>query len=365
MASFSKRGSRWCVRVRIPGYPTQSHSFATKAAAKKWASETESEMSRGVFVSRAEAERTTLKEALERFNIEISPTRKDGGVREKSLIRRWLESNLAPRSLASITSTDVARYRDKRLKTDGVSAATVRLEMMLLSRLFNIAVREWGIGGLINPIPHVTKPRLPPGRDRRVSLEELKFLIAACRKTDLPELESLIVLAVETSMRLSELLGMQWRYVDLKRGTVRLFDTKNGENRDVALSPNAISELEQMPRSITGRVFTRWSKADGFEHIWRKTIKRAKALYVEACTQSGERPDLEFLNNLRFHDLRHEATSRLFELGLNVMEVASMTGHKDLKILKRYTHLRAEDVSRKIRQRLAAQDDSEAESKNG
>ncbi len=138
-------------------------------------------------------------------------------------------------------------------------------------------------------------------------------------------------------MRLGELLALEWTLIDLEQRTATLPLTKNGEKRMVPLSPVALATLGAMKRQGE-RVFSQWKATDSFENAWTRTLVRLR--------KSSSTPS--FLADLRFHDLRHEAASRLFEKGLNVMEVASVTGHKTLAMLKRYTHLKASDIALKL-----------------
>ena len=160
---------------------------------------------------------------------------------------------------------------------------------------------------------------------------------------------AIIILAVESSMRLGELVGLQWGHVNLNRRTAHLPKTKNGESRTVGLSTKAVAILTGMqadPRP-DGRVFD-WARSDSFVGRFIGLVRRARAAYEARIEAEGLKPDPRFLVDLRFHDLRHEATSRLFERGLNPMEVASMTGHKSMQMLKRYTHVDAEKVAAKL-----------------
>ena len=130
-------------------------------------------------------------------------------------------------------------------------------------------------------------------------------------------------------MRQGELIGLRWEHVDLARRIAHLPDTKNGEARTVPLSSTAVDVLRALPRSIHAEVFP---------GLTTEAVKRA---FARARRRAG-------LEDLHFHDLRHEATTRLFERGLNIMEVATITGHKDLRMLRRYTHLKAEELARKL-----------------
>jgi integrase len=159
--------------------------------------------------------------------------------------------------------------------------------------------------------------------------DEETRLLTACREARNPFLLPIVHLALETAMRQDELVSLRWEHIDLNRQIAHLPDTKNGEARTVPLSSAAIRVLRSLPRSLHGQVFP---------GLTTEAVKRA---YIRAVRRAE-------IEDLRFHDLRHEATTRLFEKGLNIMEVASITGHKDLRMLRRHTHLKAEDLARKL-----------------
>ncbi|CAA6603177.1 Phage integrase family protein [Rhodospirillaceae bacterium LM-1] len=326
MATFIKRGDSWQAKIRRRGFPTITRTFDTKAAAERWARDAESEMSRNVYVDGREAEQTTLFEALERYEREVTPKKK-GAARERYLIARWKKDDLALRSLASIRGADLASWRDKRL-AEGASPSTVRNNINLISHLFNIASREWGLESLNNPVRKITLPSPGRGRDRRLMDDEEARLMTALEGLESPWMKPLAQLALETGMRQGEMLGLRWEHVSLGRRVARLQDTKNGEARDVPLSTKAVKVLEALPRELKGRVFP-------------ITRDQASYFFAKAAKAAG-------IEDLRFHDLRHEATSRFFERGLNMMEAAAITGHKTLQMLKRYTHLKAEDLAKRL-----------------
>jgi integrase len=144
-------------------------------------------------------------------------------------------------------------------------------------------------------------------------------------------LRTIVTLAIETGMRRGELASLLWEDVNLKKQTAHLPKTKTDVPRTIPLSKAAVASLKAFGVKDEGRVFS---------------------LQGESMSQAFERacePHRANIDDVRFHDLRHEATSRLFEKGLNVMEVAAITGHKTLDMLKRYTHLRAEDLAKKLR----------------
>lgn len=226
----------------------------------------------------------------------------------------------------------------------GVGPNTIRLDLALISHLFSTAIKEWGMTGLINPVQQIRKPKLPKGRDRRIRHGELERIIKA---SESPLLGELIRFALETAMRRSELAGMVWNLVDLKKRTVTLPETKNGEKRIVPLSSEALRILERIPRRLDGEV---WGmEPDSITQAFLRAVSRAWKAYELECEEKKIKLDPGFLMDLTFHDLRHEATSRLFEKGFNPMEVATITGHKTLQMLKRYTHLRAEDLAERMK----------------
>ncbi|MFN2302004.1 MAG: site-specific integrase, partial [Gammaproteobacteria bacterium] len=135
---------------------------------------------------------------------------------------------------------------------------------------------------------------------------------------------------LETAMRRGELLSLVWPHIDLARRTALLPETKNGHARVVPLSPKAVEVLKDLRPRATGPVFP---------EVSNESIKRA---FIRAARRAG-------LDDFRFHDLRHEATTRLFEKGLAMMEVASITGHRDPRKLRGYTHLAAEALAKKLK----------------
>ncbi len=343
MAYFRRRSGAWEASIEKKGFPRISRTFDTKGEAETWAATVESEISRGVFVSRKESENTTLSEALDRYISEILPHKKQlrRETNRANALKRW---PISKRSLAQIQGKDIAAFRDERVKSGG-SANTVRLDLALLSHLFTIAVKEWGMAGLVNPVMQIRKPKLPQGRDRRLLPGELDRILSA---SESPVLSDLVRFAIETAMRRSEIAEMTWQMVNLKKRTVTLLITKNGEKRIVPLSSEAVRILYNLPRKIDGEV---WGmEPDSITQAFNRAVSRARATYEKECEEKEEKPNPSFLIDLIFHDLRHEATSRFFEGGrFNVMEVAAITGHKTLQMLKRYTHLKAEDLAERLK----------------
>jgi len=274
-----------------------------------------------------------MKEALSLYQNKIS-IHKKGREQEAYRLKQIGNSFLGDMCLLQIRSSDIARYRDQRLSVHNdrtgqlLSPATVRLEMALLQNLFRIAYVEWGIG-VDNPVDRVRKPKPSPGRERRLLPREERLILRYCHTRNRMELRSIFILALETAMRQGEILSMSWENVNLKTGIAHLAMTKNGCKRDVPLSSNARDCLMRLCPKISGRIFE--YTHSGFKSSWRQMLMTLG------------------IHDLHFHDLRHEAISRLFELGtLDMMEVAAISGHKSLSMLKRYTHLKSQRLVKKL-----------------
>jgi len=272
------------------------------------------------------ASAVVLANSLPRLALTALPPEKKSAASEKQCLL-FLKRHFGHYSVATLQSKHVASYRDDRLR-EGKAGATVIKELSSLAHVIDTAIRDWGLPLQVNPVRLVRRPAAGRGRDRRLSADEEVKLQAACLKSGAPLLRFMMTLALETGMRLGELLTLEWQHVDLTVRVATLTDTKNSEARQVPLSTRAVEAFTGIPRHLTNRrVFWRWSRRDSFENAWRRTVEKAGIV------------------DFRFHDLRHEATSRFFEKRFNMMEVAAITGHKTLQMLKRYTHLKAADLA--------------------
>lgn len=274
-----------------------------------------------------------LNEAINRYHSTISILKK-GHAQERYRANSIAKSFLGDLTVDEITSVHIASYRDSRLQQvnhktlKSLSPSTVRLELSLLSNFFDIARIEWGIC-TANPVKDVRKPKPAPARERRLTPRESRLLLRRASQHKNAELLAIIVLALETAMRQGEILKLRWENINLKTRIAHLPETKNGSIRDVPLTLKARDTLIAVGAKPSGPVFS--YTANGFKSTWRYLV--------------GELG----INDLHFHDLRHEAISRLFELGsLGVMDVAAISGHKSLSMLKRYTHLKAQKLVKKL-----------------
>ena len=308
-------------------------------------------MVRGAYIQRATADRLTVAAAMERYLSEVVPTKRPTSQSTDRRRAQILIKHLGKYSLAALTPEVIARFRDSRLAGEDRKDKsgdprprtnnTVRLDLALLGHMFTIAIKEWGVGLPANPVTNIRRPAPGPGRNRRLTEKEEAMLLEAVDSFSNPLMSWLVRIALETGMRFSEIATLRRMQVDLNRRIVRLLQTKNTQPRTVPLSSAATelfrAALDNPARpSDTDLIFYGEPGRDGkrrpyrFDRMWQK-IKRDVGIV-----------------DLHFHDLRHEAVSRLVEAGLSDQEVSAISGHKSMQMLKRYTHLRAEDLVARI-----------------
>ena len=232
---------------------------------------------------------------------------------------------IASLTVQKLTAHELARFRDRRIK-DGVR--TCQYDLVLIRHILEIARKEWNLGLVINPVDQIRKPNGLKPRNRRLEPHEEEILLQGCALSRVTYLKPIITLALETAMRRGEILAIRWGDINESQRTLRIPITKNGHPRVIPLSSQALTTLLRTPRGISERVYE--VSPNAFRLAWERLRKRVG------------------IKDLHFHDLRHEAISRFFELGLSIPEVALISGHRDPRMLFRYTHLRAEDVAEKI-----------------
>ena len=186
---------------------------------------------------------------------------------------------------------------------------------------------EWDLA-IPNPVKGIK--RLPPakGRTKRVTGSIETLLLCSCDALSLPLLRSIIQFAIQTGKRRGELMGLNWTDIDLPNRKAYLHDTKNGDPRQVPLTKDAVAILTALSKDESGKVFPMNLAT------LRNQFARVRQLAKKQYTENGTNP----FEDLRFHDLRHEALSRLSDAGLNVIELSHISGHRTLSMLKRYVH---------------------------
>jgi integrase len=324
MATIRKRSGKYHAQIRKTGYQTLTKTFSSLTTAKRWASTTEADMERNLHV--VIPDNTTVGELLDRYEKEISPLHKSHKVEKYRL--QTLREYLGDKRVSALLPSVVCKYRDQRLKA--ISPASLKRELTILSSVLNIAIKEWGIGVGQNPVSMISLPKIARGRDRRLKAGEEEQLLSASG-----ELKRLIIFALETGMRRGEILNIKKSHIDFARQTLLIPLTKTDTPRTIPLSSRAIAALREQLRG-SEKVIPIEETA-----LFSYTARGLSGAFLRLCRRHK-------LENLHFHDLRHEATSRFFEKGLNPVEVATITGHKDPRMLMRYTHLRAEDLVKRL-----------------
>lgn len=344
MAVITQRESGWWqAKVRRQGWPNQSKTHRTKIEAEAWARQIESSFDRGILATSTQIGKTTFGAIANKFATEFAPFHYRGEAWKTKLAH--LVRSLGAYSLTALSAECIASYRDARLvepdarfkdstNAPRVSNSTVKGELDVLSKIFDVAQKEFGlILPIGNPVLAVRKPSEPESRDYRLSPAEWDELLLQCHKSKCLCLASAVLLALDTSMRQGELRGLIWADVDVNKQVailrVQIGGSKLKQKRAVPLSMSAVTTLKKLQKSPTDRVIP----------LSRQSLYGA---FKTACRRAG-------VPNYRWHDIRHEALSRLAERGdLSVIEMAAISGHKTLQTLSRYVHLQASQLALKL-----------------
>jgi len=337
MASIRKRGNGWSVQVRRKGFSPLYRTFGTKAAAQAWAREQEAKADRNDNLPDLRQLRSlTVADLIDRYAKEITPKKRSANS-ELPRLQKFREHSLARLPVTDLEPKHIAAYRDERLAR--AAPATVKRELAILQHVFAVAERDWNLGSGRNPVAAIRHPKIKNARDRRLRKGEWTRLVSALRACRNPLVLPIVEFAVETGMRRSEILSLLWANVDLQQRTAHLPTSKNGNPRTVPLTEGALAVFHRLRKISKGaQVFP--ISANAFRLAWERAKRRAGLI------------------DLRFHDLRHEAISRFCELGLSIPEVAVISGHRDARMLFRYTHLRPSDLALKLA-RLTSSDTPE------
>lgn len=323
MATIRKHRGKHQVQIRRKGFPTISRSFTNFADAKEWARHMERQADRGELgPDRKVLDTITLAELLTRYLEEVVPIKRHGET-DTFALNLVLRHSISKKRLSDLSHNDFVGYRDERLKK--VSPATLKRQLTPIRHMFRHARDEWGIPLRENPLSKVRLVETDKRRERRLRSDELDRLLKAAGKTRNPFILPVVRFALETAMRRSEILALRVRDVDIERCTATIRISKNGYSRTIPLSSLAVAILE-----TTIAVMSEKDKA-GNERIFPITPLALRLAWVRLTKRAK-------VDDLHFHDLRHEAISRFFEKGLTVPEVASISGHRDIRMLMRYAH---------------------------
>jgi integrase len=330
MAAIQKRGNVFRVRIIRKGYQSQSKTFSTRIEAVKWARKIETEIDQGVIkpsktlANRMLDKQLSFGEAAEYYiknhSIHKRNCRTETGT-IRTLIRLWGHDHVQ-----SIDKGKVFALRDDLLSR-GRSGDTINHYYNAISKIYQMLQSEWAIA-VSNPVKGLKRLPANPSRTKRITGEVQTALLASCAQSQSPLLLPIVQIALETGMRRGEIMNMKWTDVDLVQRRIYLHQTKNGTPRQVPLTQTAVKVLSELPRFNPDLVFP--MSMDELRRYFERAVKKSK----DSWTENSINP----FDDLRLHDMRHEALSRLSDAGLNVIELAHISGHKTLAMLARYTH---------------------------
>ena len=327
------------VQIRMKGYKSASASFERLTDAKRWAQATEAAMRERRYFKTSEAKNKTLKELIFRY---LKKIEKENPKRHVDLVPMlsWWDEELGHMYLADITKAKITEKIEKLSRrrkshpsdpvklatvTKTLSPARVNRYVTALSHCFTIAVDDWEWMEN-NPIAKISKQKEPRGIVRFLDEQERNALLGACKNSSYSPLYLIVVLALSTGARKSELLNLRWPDIDLKKQQIILHETKNGERRVLPLRGHAfelIKDYQKVRLLNTDLLFPFGTPPKPYE---------IRPPFEKAVKEAG-------IKNFRFHDLRHTAASYLAMNGASLMEISEILGHKTLQMVKRYAHL--------------------------
>jgi integrase len=349
-----KRGSVWWMSFTYQGKQIKkSTETDDKKLAQRIFDKVKGEIAERKWFQKLPGEDRTFAEMMEKYMTEHSARNKAprSHVRDKSL-RDHLVGQFGDLTLAEITPSQISEYKTKR-RDEGASPRTLNYELALMSHGFNLAIKEWE-WVRENPVAKVSKEKVNNHIERWLTLEEQKNLLDKSPKW----LQEIILFAVNTGLRQSEILDLKWRQVDLSRKTITILEQKNQGRDTLPLSEGALKVLQQREK-------VRCAETEYVFHTRNATRINSRNL-LRAFYSAAEKAGIE---NLRFHDLRHTFATRLAQAGVDLYTVQKLGRWKSISMVTRYAHhypesLRAgvevlDRIGKKISTNLAQQDKSE------
>jgi integrase len=318
--------------VRRQGQRSLYKSFARITDARMWVQDMESGMRSGRQFAQTEAQRHTLAEAIDRFILDELP-RKPKVLKDQLRHIMWFRKQVGSKYLVEITPALLTQLKGQFLR--GVTRfkqlrrpQTWNRYLSSISCVLQFCAQEWEWMEF-NPVRRVRREKEAAGRVRFLTPEERERLLEACMSSASPNLYPMVVLALSTGMRRSEVLRLSWDQIDLATGVLILSKTKNGDSRRVPIRGRALELLRQhskVRRIDTILVFPGETPSTrnapfSLDNFWYRALKKAS------------------ISDFRFHDLRHSTASYLAMNGASLLEIAEVLGHKTLQMVKRYSHL--------------------------
>jgi integrase len=325
MASIYKRNGKWRVEIRKIGSKGIHKSFIVKDEAIRFARETEVKIEQGLYQDLTLAKTTKLKDVLAQYRDRVSINKK-GYEQERYKINKIIRSDIADKTLSQLTPIVLFEFIEQQKKL--YTASTINKSITIVNLALNFAERFLGISLNKNPLKFIKRLKESQFVGQVIELHEEALLLNHAEFSKLYWLKTAIILGIDCGLRRGEILKLKAEDVNFKNNTAVLKDTKNGETREIGLSSRAIKELKKLPVSIDGKLFP-CKRSDTFTFYYNQLKK-----------WSGVKK--------RFHDTRHTFASRSATSGWSITEIAAQGGWKQLQVLKRYTHIKAEYLAKKM-----------------
>jgi integrase len=325
MASIRKHRGKWQVRIRRAGLRPISKSFTLRKDALEWARHIERQADRHELPTDPKVlQRVTLGELVERYRDTVSVNKK-AHVNERISLNAFLSHPICSKRLSELRTEDFAAFRDQRLKS--IKPVSLKRQLDPIHHLFEVAKDEWGLPIKANPLDQLKLKAPSQKRERRLRPGELERLLDAARGCRNKCIAPIVRFALATGMRRGEMLAMRWTHLNREQRSLLIPETKNGHSRTIPLITAALEVLNERGQD-NEKVFP--ITANAFRLAWGRVKQRAE------------------VEDLHFHDLRHEAISRFFEMGLSTPEVALISGHKDMRMLFRYSHATRQNILKRL-----------------
>jgi integrase len=325
MATIRKIRSKWQVLIRKHYLKPIYKTFILKEDAVKWSRDTEVKIEQGLYQDLTLAKTTKLKDVLAQYRDRVSINKK-GYEQERYKINKIIRSDIADKTLSQLTPLVLFEFIEQQKKL--YTASTVNKSITIVNLSLNFAERFLGISLNKNPLKFIKRLKESQFVGQVIEPHEEALLLKHAEFSKLYWLKTAIILGIDCGLRRGEILKLKAEDINYNNCTAILRDTKNGETREIGLSSRAIQELKKLPVSIDGKLFP-CKRLDTFTFYYNQ-LKR----------WSGVKK--------RFHDTRHTFASRSTTSGWSITEIAAQGGWKQLQVLKRYTHIKAEYLAKKM-----------------
>lgn len=310
---------------RSTGFPSLSKTFASRKEAKQWLLIIEGERRRGINFDPRQNSAMTFAEALQKY-VEVATPKKGGFKQEIAMAKRILCRPFCERAIGQIWPYDLDGYVEER-RAEGASGSTILKELSLISQVYTFVRRKLRMYAVVNPIPDVDKPTADPPRGRRLTGHEDAALLAFFEGYGNRYIASAFIFSIESGLRKSELLRLQWANVDLTNRWATVVQARKGRNPSTQPKIRGFPLTERAVAVLTGLKLANGRDVEGA--VFKTTVDAIDAARKDALEATK-------IEDWHWHDCRHETASRLAVKGVGQELIKQMLGHKNLKMTGDY-----------------------------